>query len=114
MTTKSLTKTKKKVNIDGKQQKVDHNVYLVLQNLTEALKQHEIALMTWVHKVHNEKKRPNEEEKMLHSYCMQIPDAAGILTRMKAIDEEIAKEGSDASTDKVRDAENNISVDSKE
>ena len=44
------TKTKKKVNIDGKQQKVDHNVYLVLQNLTEALKQHEIALMTWVHK----------------------------------------------------------------
>ena len=34
MTTKPLTKTKKKVNIDGKQQKVDHNVYLVLQNLT--------------------------------------------------------------------------------
>ena len=77
------TKTKKKVNIDGKQQKVDHNVYLVLQNLTEALKQHEIALMTWVHKVYNEKKKHNEEEKMLHDYCMQIPDAAGILTRMK-------------------------------
>ena len=113
MTTKSLTKTKKKVKIDGKDQKIDHNVYIVLQNLTEALKSHEIALMTWVHKVYNEKKRHNEEEKMLHEYCMQIPDAAGILTRMKAIDEEVAKEGSDAGTDKTGNAEDNGSANSE-
>ena len=112
MTKKSLTKTKKKVKIDGKDQKVDHNVYMVLQNLTEALKSHEVALMTWVHKVYNEKKRHNEEEKMLHEYCMQIPDAAGILTRMKAIDEEVAKKGSNESTDQIGDAENNGSADS--
>tara|TARA_R100000951_G_scaffold50882_2_gene42959 strand:- start:8707 stop:9036 length:330 start_codon:yes stop_codon:yes gene_type:complete len=106
------TKTKKKVNIDGKQQKVDHNVYLVLQNLTEALKQHEIALMTWVHKVYNEKKKHNEEEKMLHDYCMQIPDAAGILTRMKAIDEEVKSKGNNGSGDQSADGEGNSSSDS--
>ena len=106
------TKTKKKVNIDGKQQKVDHNVYLVLQNLTEALKQHEIALMTWVHKVYNEKIKHNEEEKMLHDYCMQIPDAAGILTRMKAIDEEVKSKGNNGSGDQSADGEGNSSSDS--
>ena len=105
------TKTKKKVNIDGKQQKVDHNVYAVLQNLTEALKQHEIALMTWVHKVYNEKKRHNEEEKMLHDYCMQIPDAAGILTRMKAIDEEVKSKTTNGSGDQTTDGESNAPSD---
>ncbi len=105
-------KTKKKVNIDGKQQKVDHNVYLVLQNLTEALKQHEIALMTWVHKVYNEKKKHNEEEKMLHDYCMQIPDAAGILTRMKAIDEEVKSKGNNGSGDQSTNGESNSPSDS--
>ena len=106
------TKTKKKVNIDGKQQKVDHNVYLVLQNLTEALKQHEIALMTWVHKVYNEKKKHNEEEKMLHDYCMQIPDAAGILTRMKTIDEEVKSTGNNGNGDHSADGEGNSSSNS--
>jgi len=90
--------TKKEINIDGKQQEVDTNVYAVLQNLTEALKQHEIALMTWVHRVYNNKKRHNEDEKLLHEYCMNIPDAAGIITRMKAIDEEIKQKESDASS----------------
>tara|TARA_R110000851_G_scaffold93339_3_gene203343 strand:+ start:2681 stop:3025 length:345 start_codon:yes stop_codon:yes gene_type:complete len=113
MTTKPLTKTKKKVNIDGKQQKVDHNVYLVLQNLTEALKQHEIALLTWVHKVYNQRDNNNEEEEMLHDYCMQIPDAAGILTRMKAIDEEVKQEESNGSTDSIGDAEDNGSANSE-
>ena len=100
------------VDANGKQQKVDHNVYLVLQNLTEALKQHEIALMTWVHKVYNEKKKHNEEEKMLHDYCMQIPDAAGILTRMKAIDEEVKSKGNNGSGDQSADGEGNSSSDS--
>ena len=106
METKSQTKTKKKINIDGKQQKVDYNVYLVLQILTEALKQHEIALLTWVHKIYNEKKRHNTEEKILYTYCMSMPDATAILTRMKRIDEENSKKGSDESTDQIGDAEN--------
>ena len=45
------TKTKKKVTIDGKEQKVDLNVYKVMQNLTDALRSHEVALLTWVHKM---------------------------------------------------------------
>lgn len=109
--TEIKTKTKKKINIDGKDQKVDLNVYHVLQNLTEALKSHEIALLTWVHKVYNSKKRHNEDEKGLYEYCLTIPDASNILTRMKIIDEENRKKGSDESTDKIGASEDNGSVD---
>tara|TARA_R100001591_G_scaffold118622_1_gene142960 strand:- start:1221 stop:1556 length:336 start_codon:yes stop_codon:yes gene_type:complete len=105
------TKTKKKINIDGKQVKVEWNVYQVLQNLTEALKSHEIALLTWVHKVYNTKKRHNEDEKGLYEYCLTIPDASNILTRMKIIDEENRKKGSDESADKIGASEDNGSVD---
>ena len=105
------TKTKKKINIDGKEQKVDLNVYSVLQNLTEALKSHEIALLTWVHKVYNSKKRHNEDEKGLYEYCLTIPDASNILTRMKIIDEENRKKGSNESTDKIGASEDNGSTD---
>ena len=51
------TKTKKKINIDGKDVKIDVDVYKVMQNLSEALKSHEVALLTWVHKIYNTKKR---------------------------------------------------------
>jgi hypothetical protein len=37
---------------------------------------------------------------------MSIPDATAILTRMKRIDEENSKKGSDESTDQIGDAEN--------
>jgi len=101
------TKTKKKVTIDGKEQKVDLNVYKVMQNLTDALRSHEVALLTWVHKLYNTKKRHNEDEKGLYKYCMTIPGASDILTRMTLIDEENEKKGSDGSSDKLGATENN-------
>lgn len=105
------TKTKKKITIDGKEQKVDLNVYKVMQNLTDALRSHEVALLTWVHKIYNTKKRHNDDEKGLYKYCMTIPGASDILNRMTLIDEENAKKGSDGSTDQVGDAENNGTTD---
>ena len=48
------TKTKKKINIDGKDVKIDVDVYKVMQNLSEALKSHEVALLTWVHKIYKQ------------------------------------------------------------
>ena len=104
------TKTKKKVTIDGKEQKVDLNVYKVMQNLTDALRSHEVALLTWVHKIYNSKKRHNEDEKGLYKYCMTIPGASDILTRMTLIDEENAKKGTDASSDTIGDAKSDGTV----
>ena len=104
------TKTKKKVTIDGKEQKVDLNVYAVMQNLTDALRSHEVALLTWVHKIYNTKKRHNDDEKGLYKYCMAIPGASDILNRMILIDEENEKKGLDASSDTIGDAESNGTV----
>ena len=110
-----MAKTERKsINIDGKNVKVSNKVYGVIQNLTEALKQHEVALLTWVHKVFNNKREHTEDEIIIQQYCMQIPDAPGILSRMRQIDEEIAKKGSDESTDSIGDTEDNGSSDTEE
>ncbi len=104
------TKTKKKINIDGSDVKVDVDVYKVIQNLSEALKSHEVALLTWVHKIYNTKKRHNDDEKGLHNYCMMIPDASNIINRMRLIDEETAKKRSNESANPVGDAKDNGST----
>ena len=104
------TKTKNEVTIDGKKQMVDDKVYAVMQNLSEALRSHEVALLTWVHKIYNAKKRHNEDEKGLYKYCMTIPGASDILNRMTLIDEENEKKRSDGSSDKVGTTESNGTV----
>ena len=110
-----MAKTERKsINIDGKNVKVSNKVYGVIQNLTEALKQHEVALLTWVHKVFNTKREHTEDEIIIQQYCMQIPDAPGILSRMRQIDEEAAKKGSDESADSIGDTEDNGSSDTEE
>ena len=81
-----------------------------MQNLTDALRSHEVALLTWVHKIYSAKKRHNDDEKGLYKYCMTIPGASDILTRMTLIDEENRKKGTDASSDKSRDAESDAIV----
>ena len=101
------TKTKNEVTIDGKKQMVDDKVYAVMQNLSEALRSHEVALLTWVHKIYSAKKRHNEDEKGLYKYCMTIPGASDILNRMTLIDEENEKKRSDGSSDKVGTTESN-------
>tara|TARA_Y100000361_G_C10977378_1_gene247200 strand:+ start:242 stop:565 length:324 start_codon:yes stop_codon:yes gene_type:complete len=104
------TKTKNEVTIDGKKQMVDDKVYAVMQNLSEALRSHEVALLTWVHKIYSAKKRHNEDEKGLYKYCMTIPGASDILNRMTLIDEENEKKRSDGSSDKVGTTESNGTV----
>jgi len=107
------TKTKKKINIDGKDVKIDVDVYKVMQNLSEALKSHEVALLTWVHKIYNTKKRHSDDEKGLYNYCMMIPDASNIINRMRLIDEENIKRANDESSDQAGDAEGNGSSDTE-
>ena len=105
------TKTKKKINIDGTEVKVDLKVYKVLQNLTEALRSHEVAILTWVHKLYNTKKRHNDDEKGLYQYAMTIPGASDILTRMKAIDIENDEKSKQQTVDGVEDTTSDAGVD---
>ena len=61
---------------------------MVIKNLQEQIRNHDIALLTWVHKIYNNKKKHNDDEKILHNYCMQIPNSEGILNKMKELKDE--------------------------
>ena len=87
---------KQKINIMGKQYKVDKPISDTLQALSEALHAHEVALLTWLHKEYTGKKLKKEElegfRSSLREYCMQIPEAENILKRMKELDSQMEKE----------------------
>ena len=87
---------KQKINIMGKQYKVDKPISDTLQALSEALHAHEVALLTWLHKEYTGEKLKKDElesfRSSLREYCMQIPEAENILKRMKELDSQMAKE----------------------
>ena len=95
MTAKSKPK-KEKINIMGKEYKVDKSISDTLKALSEALHAHEVALLTWLHKEYEgETLEKNDLEgfrQSLKEYCMQIPEAENILKRMKEIDSQMTKE----------------------
>lgn len=84
------TKSKKiKINIMGKQYKVEKAINDTMKTMAEALHAHEVALLTWVHKDYQGKLPVGEKElfrKSLLDYCMQIPEAQNILVRMTELD----------------------------
>ena len=98
------TKSKKqKVNIMGKKYKVDEAVSDTLKAMSEALRSHEVALLTWVHKDYAsdskfEKEEINSFRESLNNYCLQIPEAENILKRMNELDEQIDKENKEKET----------------
>tara|TARA_R100000654_G_scaffold49004_1_gene75168 strand:- start:909 stop:1262 length:354 start_codon:yes stop_codon:yes gene_type:complete len=92
------TKTKKeKVNIAGKPYKLDKPVADTLKNMSEAIRSHEVALLTWVHKDYNASGKFEEDEvksfrKSLYQYSLQIPEANNILLKMSELDDKTEKE----------------------
>ena len=92
----TLKKKKEKVNIMGKQYKVEKPISDTLQALSEALHAHEVALLTWLHKEYTGEKLKKDElesfRSSLREYCMQIPEAENILKRMKELDSQMKKE----------------------
>tara|TARA_R110002153_G_scaffold65610_3_gene175359 strand:+ start:411 stop:752 length:342 start_codon:yes stop_codon:yes gene_type:complete len=94
MTTKAIKPKKVKINIMGEKFKVDPKVNDALKALSEALHAHEVALLTWVHKDYNgtEKTDIKGFRESLFDYCLKIPEAGMILTRMKEMDEQYEKE----------------------
>ena len=105
--TKTTTKSKKeKINIMGVKYKVEKEVSDTLKALSEALHAHEVALLTWVHKDFNgndSKEDIKEFRNSLFSYCMNIPESANILIRMKELDAQV-EEGTLQETEKAEGA----------
>ena len=100
---------KQKINIMGKQYKVDKPISDTLQALSEALHAHEVALLTWLHKEYTGEKLKKDElesfRSSLREYCMQIPEAENILKRMKELDSQMEKEIKD-NKDKTKTEKN--------
>jgi DNA-binding transcriptional regulator GbsR (MarR family) len=88
-----MRKTKEKIKIGDKKFKVEQEVSNTLKSLAQAVHSHEVALMTWLHKDYNGSKRMTKDKKdfrdSLKKYCMQIPGATDILSRMEKIDKEL-------------------------
>ena len=94
MTSKSK---KEKINIMGTKYKVELPIADTLKAMSEALRSHEVALLTWVHKDYEAKDKFDEEEvngfrDSLRDYCSQIPESENILKRMEELDNQLDKD----------------------
>ena len=90
-------KKKEKIKIMGKSYKVEKPISDTLKALSDALRSHEVALLTWVHKDYTGDGKFKEEEingfrDSLNEYCLQIPESENILKRMSEIDEQLEKD----------------------
>jgi hypothetical protein len=93
----ALKKKKEKVKIMGKSYKVEVPISDTLKAMSEALRSHEVALLTWVHKDYSVKDISMKEDvkgfrKSLNEYCLQIPEAKNILKRMDELDKQLEKD----------------------
>ena len=89
------TKQKKeKINIMCKKYKVEKPISDTLKAMSDALRSHEVALLTWLHKDYNSDGKFEQEEidgfrDSLNDYCLQIPEAENILKRMEELDRQV-------------------------
>ena len=93
MTSKTKQK-KEKIKIMGQSYKVEKPISDTLKAMSDALRSHEVALLTWLHKDFNGKDKFEKEEinsfrDSLNDYCSQIPEAQNILKRMQELDKQI-------------------------
>jgi hypothetical protein len=90
-------KKKEKIKIMGKSYKVEKPISDTLKAMSDALRSHEVALLTWLHKDYDgstkfEKDEINGFRDSLKDYCMQIPEAENILKRMEELDNQLNTE----------------------
>jgi len=96
MTLKTKQK-KEKINIMGNKYKVEKPISDTLKAMSEALRSHEVALLTWLHKDYTGDDKFEKDEikgfrDSLKDYCMQIPEAENILKRMEELDDQAEEE----------------------
>lgn len=78
----SKKKSKKKIFLNGIPKKIDYDAYIVISNQEKQLKNHEEALLRYV-LIYEDKKKHNEDEKVLYDYCMQFPTITETLKQVK-------------------------------
>jgi len=93
----AMKSKKEKIKIMGKQYKVEKPISDTMKAMSEALRSHEVALLTWVHKDYVGNKRFTQEDvngfrDSLNEYCMQIPEAENILKRMEELDAQVEED----------------------
>ena len=83
--------SKTKIKIQDKTYTIPVQVKESLEFLSEVIRAHEVALLTWVHKVWNKQAFDKDDieqfQKGMHEYAMRIPNAGEILANMVKIDE---------------------------
>ena len=93
----ALKTKKEKIKIMGKSYKVEKPISDTMKAMSDALRSHEVALLTWVHKDYTSKDKFTKEEingfrDSLHDYCLQIPESKNILKRMEELDKQLEKD----------------------
>jgi len=103
--TKTTSRTKTKIKIQGKNYMVHPEVEDSIKFLSEIIRAHEVALLTWVHKIWNKQSFDESDteqfNKSMYEYTMRIPNASEILANMMEIDkrkEEVEEEKVDEVT----------------
>tara|TARA_R100001594_G_scaffold128365_1_gene166565 strand:+ start:1401 stop:1730 length:330 start_codon:yes stop_codon:yes gene_type:complete len=83
--------TKTKIKIAGKSYMIPVDVKKSIEFLSDVIRAHEVALLTWEHKVWNKQAFDEKDiaifEQNMHEYVMRIPNAGEILANMVKIDE---------------------------
>ena len=93
----TVKKKKEKVKIMGKRYKVEVPISDTLKAMSDALRSHEVALLTWVHKDYTAKDKFSKKDikgfrDSLSEYCLQIPEAENILKRMEELDKQLEED----------------------
>ena len=89
-----MVNRKKKIEIDGQKIKVEDNVFKLLSGMNQTIHNHEIMMLTWVHKYYTNRNTEdtNEHEKNLFDYAMSIPNASQTLKMMLEYDKKLSEE----------------------
>ena len=93
----AMKSKKEKIKIMGKQYKVEKPISETMKAMSESLRSHEVALLTWVHKDYAGNKRFTQKDvngfrDSLNEYCLQIPEAKNILKRMEELDAQVEED----------------------
>jgi len=93
----ALKTKKEKIKIMGKNYKVEKPISETMKAMSDALRSHEVALLTWVHKDYTSDGKFEKEDidgfrQSLHDYCLQIPEAENILKRMEELDKQLEED----------------------
>ena len=77
-----LKTTKKKISVNGRTHKVEHDVFLLIRNQSSDLSNHIAALYKYV-EIYDSNKTHTEDEEILYKYCMQQEDIINIINFTK-------------------------------